>query len=206
MSALEELEQYRESNMGDVAEEPYLAAIAELEATLIKWVDLCYEEQQRAERAEAERDHLKAENENMAALIQSCHDNHVPKFVEDGLRERAEKAEAELAVVQEDHATVMADYITEVERTRAAEAAKSAAITRANLVSDLFLKAEAENARLRVCGTCGHLREHYDGTCCTELAGTALRYPDDFVDIRDPCHFDPPRWTPYWETKPKEDL
>ena len=60
---------------------------------------------------------------------------------------------------------------------------------------------KAENARLRVCGTCGHADDPGDGGlwCC--FSGTA----NFVVACTDSCHFDhgtqleQPRWTPYWE-------
>jgi hypothetical protein len=68
-------------------------------------------------------------------------------------------------------------------------------------------KAEAENARLRVCGTCGHVKEESDYE--DWWLWCPLREPDAasislsstygrMVEYRDPCHSDPSKWTPYW--------
>jgi hypothetical protein len=52
-------------------------------------------------------------------------------------------------------------------------------------------RAEAEAARLRVCGTCGH--RGYSVAAMTYRCGE----DGSPKHITDPCHFDPPRWTPY---------
>lgn len=59
---------------------------------------------------EAEKKHLSAENENMAALLKSYRDDYVPRFVEDGLKQRAEQAEAELAALKGRRCTSCEQY------------------------------------------------------------------------------------------------
>lgn len=63
-------------------------------------------------------------------------------------------------------------------------------------------RAEAENARLRVCGTCEEHEGNYGDECCRSWLGPpvpyyAYRVPES-VNPTDPCHFTPSRWTPYW--------
>lgn len=57
----------------------------------------------------------------------------------------------------------------------------------------LIAELEAENARLRVCGTCA---DFMDGAWCVPYNET----PYLGVSCTDSCRFDPPRWRPYWDT------
>ena len=59
--------------------------------------------------------------------------------------------------------------------------------------SELAEPLKAENERLRVCGTCLECSSGDLCVCCVS------RDDDDVVDIHDPCHITPSRWTPYWK-------
>lgn len=59
-------------------------------------------------------------------------------------------------------------------------------------------QAEAESARLRVCGTCGHHDGHWNG-CLNKGWPRGDKDDDGLFADSDPCHFDPPRYKPYWE-------
>ena len=59
-------------------------------------------------------------------------------------------------------------------------------------------QAEAENERLRVCGTCGSHDGHWNG-CINKGWPRGDRDDDGLFGDNDACHFTPPRWTPYWE-------
>ncbi len=56
----------------------------------------------------------------------------------------------------------------------------------------------AENERLRVCGTCGHIKVWNRCHGCLVLNEKGI-HPVTSVALTDPCHFTPSRWTPYWE-------
>jgi len=63
-------------------------------------------------------------------------------------------------------------------------------------VCKTFRDLDAENARLRVCGSCGHFRNVEFEMC--DIPNEYSVDPE-YVGAQDPCRFDPPRWTPYWE-------
>lgn len=109
------------------------AAIAELEAKLIKWVDLCYEEQQRAERAEAERD-------KFADVLHKTN----AEWEKDILR--ANEAEAENERLMRDFTHT--DELWEEE---------------AHDLDNTIAKLEAERDKLKVCGNCAYIHTYDAG-------------------------------------------
>lgn len=57
-------------------------------------------------------------------------------------------------------------------------------------------RAEAENERLRVCGTCGHFTNAEYEMCDIP---NEFSVDSEYVGAQDCCRFKPSRWTPYWE-------
>jgi hypothetical protein len=68
-------------------------------------------------------------------------------------------------------------------------------------LSEAKEKAEAENERLRVCGTCGHMEQWDDDTpgCHYEICNIEFDGGVGDASVASPCRLTPSRWTPYWE-------
>jgi hypothetical protein len=66
-------------------------------------------------------------------------------------------------------------------------------------LAEAVCKLEAENAQMRVCGTCGHFINVEYEMCDIP---NEFSVDPEYVGAQDPCRFDPPRWTPYWTVEP----